>query len=63
MPYSTSPITEAEIVRQTLELDAQDERAQRLAAHATLLASPEAIRFIGDLLTSPAIEPGQEDEF
>lgn len=45
------PITEAEIVKQGYELEAQDIRANRLMAHQALVADAESVRLIGDLLT------------
>ena len=44
-------ISHAEIAKQQLELEAHDERVQQLMAQRAIVADPESVRIIGELLT------------
>jgi len=45
------PISQAEIAKQGHELESQDVRAEQLMAHQALIADPESIKAVGELLT------------
>lgn len=56
IPPKTGTITEAEIKKQTLELEALDKRHNQEMAHLALTASKYEVEALGKILTTPKSE-------